>query len=89
MSDDADLAQGVNVYVFGSALRCPAPKDIDLVVVFQAENVSIDVILAYRERLQSEGFALFGLSIDVCLLSETEVQNNSFLNDEAAELVYG
>jgi hypothetical protein len=89
VNGNVGLARGLEIYVFGSAIGSCAPQDVDLVVVYKPLIVKVDDILAYRRRLQRGWHAEFGLPLDVCLLTEQEAQNNPFLEEEGAVLVYG
>ena len=89
MSGNVGLARGIKIYVFGSAIRSCSPQDIDLVVVYNPSIIQVDDILSYRGSLQLDCRSKFGILLDVCILTEQEAQNNPFLKDEDAALVYG
>jgi hypothetical protein len=89
VNGNVGLAGGLKIYVFGSAIRSCSPRDVDLVVVYNPSSVEVDDVLAYRRCLQRDCYAEFGLPLDVCLLTEQEAQNNPFLAEEGAVLVYG
>ena len=44
---------------------------------------------ANRENLRRSAIRAFDVRFDVCLLTEAEARNNSFLEDERAVLIYG
>ena len=79
----------VKVYAFGSILFSCNPRDVDLVVIFDPATVSVDSILEFRENLRRSAIRAFDVRFDVCLLTEAEARNNSFLEDERAVLIYG
>jgi len=50
--------------------------------------VEIVDILTYRQHLKYECTCEFGLPTDICILTEQEIENNFFLEEEGAVLVY-
>ena len=78
---------GTSIHLIGSARSEEHPADLDLVLVYNAELVSIAQALALRGGLVCFVEREFGLPVDVCLLSTREVEQSSFLLDEYAELV--
>ncbi len=89
VNKNVDLAGEIKIYVFGSLIYSCSPNDIDLVIVFNSLRYDIFDILAYRHYLRKDCFAEFNLPVDVCILTQQEVQNNLFLQEEGAILVYG
>ena len=81
--------KGLKIYAFGSVLRTSSPADVDLVMVFDPAAVTIEVTLTFRHWLRRKGLDVFGLSFDICLLTEKEAQNNPFLEEEGAVRVFG
>ena len=86
---NSEMAGGVKVYVFGSAVWSHSPQDVDLVIVYNSSTVNVDDVLSCRRRLQRELSDKFGLPTDICLLNEKEAQSNPFLINEGAVLIYG
>lgn len=80
---------GVRIYAFGSALVSGAPRDVDLLIVFDPTKVQIDTVLGFRRDVCRSGSVVFALPFDVCLLTEGEARNNRFLEDEHATLLCG
>lgn len=79
---------GINIYLFGSALTEINPEDIDLLFVYSSEAYSFNSILELRRRVRSLISNTLNKKIDIILLSDKEVLNNSFIEDEGAVLIY-
>lgn len=81
--------EGLKFYLIGSATYSSSPRDIDLVIVYNPQNIGIKDLIVYRDQLKVEGLDVFGIPFDICLLSSQEVVSNSFLADEKAILLHG
>ena len=77
------------IYAFGSVLLSEAPRDVDLLVVFDPAEVQIDAVLAFRRHICRSGSIAFGVRFDICLLTEEEARSNGFLEEEHAILLCG
>jgi hypothetical protein len=77
-----------SVYAFGSFLRSPAPRDVDLLITYDEQKISIPEALQFRVRVAEHVTALTGLPADVCLLSIEEDRQTNFSQMAAARLIY-
>ena len=89
MKIGGDGIVGIKVYAFGSILFSNTPSDVDLVVVFDPAKIGIDAMIEFRRHLCRSAGSAFETPFDVCLLTEAEVRNNRFLEEEHAVLIYG
>jgi len=89
VNKNVGLAGEIKIYAFGSLIHSCSPNDIDLVIVFNHSRHHVFDILVYRQYLRQDCFAEFNLPADVCILTQQEIQNNLFLQEEGAILVYG
>jgi predicted nucleotidyltransferase len=76
-------ADGVDFYLFGSALNSPAPSDIDLLVVYERSRIEPTEAVAFRKQMKER----IDERLDVCLLSDLECQSNPFIADEGCALL--
>ena len=71
-------AESIEFFLFGSALREPAPADIDLLVVYARRHISPQEALSFRESIRNS----LSDNLDVCLLSDVEARTNPFIREE-------
>lgn len=71
-------------YVFGSLLQSTAPRDVDMLIVYDDESIHVSLAVALRRELADQFRTRFNLELDVCLLSGAEAKTNPFIADEAA-----
>jgi hypothetical protein len=67
----------VSVFIIGSSLYTDKPKDIDLVIVYNKEDITN--IVAFRKEL-SEDFQKKGLSLDITLLTDHEFKTDEYIS---------
>src|ERR1035437_4586116 len=86
-----DLPKSSRAYVFGSFLKSPSPRDLDLLIVYdrlfchpsKAYEMHQDFVDKLRKIVQVE--------VDLTLLTQEEARGSRFLQDTAAvpfELVF-
>jgi len=76
------------LFLFGSALRSTAPRDIDMLVVYEKSVLSLDEAAQLRRRVANWANAATGLTADVCLLSADEDDQIGFSRIVGATLIY-
>ena len=73
---------GVNVYLFGSALYNDAiPMDVDLAIIYDKYCVSIQEVISYRIYLKNIIKEKLNYSSDILLLSIQEEIEAEFLSN--------
>ncbi len=85
---DNYLNQSLDIYLFGSAIYSITPNDIDLLVVYDAEKVSIQEALDFRKDLGLLIANIFNLPSHICLLSNKEKEYRIFITQERAVKIY-
>ena len=86
-TNERDLARSSNgyiVYVYGSVMHSAQTTDMDVLIAYDAERVTIDRVLRMRRRLCAALTSEFGLPLDVCLLPQHELADSTFIQDEGA-----
>jgi predicted nucleotidyltransferase len=78
----------ISVHVFGSELYDPEPKDLDLLVVYDATHTPPHRATALRTAVVGACRAITQRPVDVVLLTEAEAEATRFVSREQAELVY-
>lgn len=76
------------VYFFGSARTDTRPRDVDLVVVWDASRITPLEALALRPMLIAALDDKLPAPLDVTLLSQQEAASSRFPESENAEIVY-
>lgn len=88
MKNDAVDIEKIRIYIFGSGLYKTQPNDIDLLVVYDPKNISIQEVLVLRNELSKEVFLKFGVSAHICLLSTKEKEYLVFIAHEKAQKIF-
>lgn len=78
----------IRIYLFGSGLCTSNPNDIDLLIVYDAKNVSINEVLALRKELGNEISLKMRIPAHICLLSTNEMEYQVFVKQEKAAKIY-
>ncbi len=68
-------------YVFGSAVYSDAPADIDIAIVYDENNISVEDAVEYRREIRKLLSELFSMNIDIILLSQKEEEEMCFLKN--------
>lgn len=87
-ADPGALRGVVSVYVFGSSLHSDAPRDLDLLVVYDPARVPPSRAAALREIVAGICPPNAGGRPDIVLLTPAEAEATDFARREQAELVY-
>jgi hypothetical protein len=72
------------VFIFGSWLNSPAPKDLDLVFIYNDRVCSPKDAIAVRQALKESGTRVGLATIHVVLLSEDESVQSDFIESVGA-----
>lgn len=83
MREEKEKLKGIKIYLFGSFSKIRS-KDIDLLLVYDANIVPIHNILSMRRYLFNKFSNLFLILVDITVLSEEEEKELNFINYEAA-----
>lgn len=79
--------EGVSLYLFGSALRTVHANDLDLLVVYDRQIISIAEALSLRQGLLKSLSVDLGISADCVLLTTQEADQTNFGPMEGAALI--
>lgn len=81
---------GIDVFLFGSAISGAAPNDIDLVMVYDKSEIEVSVAIAVRKMLRVCVLRDMGCAADVVLLSSCEAEETRFLaRIDAVQVISG
>lgn len=78
------VPKSTNIYVFGSMLSSLAPKDLDILVVFNPKIYPGATIYKTCEELTNALFEVFKLEVDLTVLSYTENNEMNFIKEVKA-----
>jgi len=78
------LYSNLDFYLFGSLLYSNSPNDIDLIIVYNKDEISIQEILSLRKHLYSSFFNELNITLDITLLSKQEEKSLNFIQTEKA-----
>ena len=78
--------KNICVYLFGSARYKIEYNDIDLLVTYKCLEYSS--VIRLRQIMYDRLSYLFQKSIDIILLTDDEVRNTKFVEQESCELVF-
>jgi predicted nucleotidyltransferase len=71
----------IRLYLFGSAVHCKDPRDVDILLVYP-DGVPPETAIRTRSRLVSRLKKILARPIHSVLLSETEVRETAFIERE-------
>lgn len=77
----------IDLYLFGSAIYSENPSDIDIAIIYEKRNVSINEAIKFRKELESNLTMQTGFSVDTILLSREEEKEMEFLSNAKHELL--
>lgn len=83
------LDNNIELFLFGSALTQYNPRDIDLLMVYDIDSISIEKVINIRKKLTKILQEKMLRPVDICALSNHEVKTNSFIKDEKAVKILG
>lgn len=78
------LYSNLDFYLFGSILYSNLPNDIDLIIVYNKGEISIQDILLLRKYLYCSFFNEFKITLDITLLTKQEEKSLNFVQTEKA-----
>ncbi|SKB01328.1 hypothetical protein SAMN04244570_2679 [Sporosarcina newyorkensis] len=78
------LYSNLDFYLFGSLLYTNSPNDIDLIIVYNKDKISIQDILLLRKHLYCSFFNEFKITLDITLLTKQEEKSLNFIQTEKA-----
>ena len=76
-----------DLYLFGSAVYSENPTDIDIAIIYEKGNVSINEAIKFKHELKSNLTKQTGFSVDIILLSREEEKEMEFLSNAKHELI--
>jgi predicted nucleotidyltransferase len=77
--------EDIKVYLFGSALEKSNPEDIDILLVYDAERITINRALRIRDELHDYLALCLDRNADISLLSNREEVQTKFIETENAK----
>jgi len=80
--------ENFDLYRFGSSISSDKYNDIDLAIIYDRKNISIENALKYRKLLKQELSEEFKCPIDILLLSKEEEAEAEFLANAKHEVIY-
>jgi hypothetical protein len=75
-----DARPGIEIFAFGSVLTSGIPHDVDLLLIFDAAEITIDEAITLRKRLRDAIQTKTNLPADITLLSVKEAEQAQFLH---------
>lgn len=78
---------GVNFYLFGSATISSKANDIDLLIEYDENIISIKEALRLRVEIAQYLDEEYKIPIDICLLSNNESFDTNFIYSEKGVLI--
>jgi predicted nucleotidyltransferase len=72
--------RGTEVWLFGSACNSDTPCDIDILIVYDTDVLSMDQAINFRRRLSDLIAEEAGVPADILLLKRTEAAETKFLS---------
>ncbi len=82
------VGNDIQLFLFGSALTQPDPRDIDLLMVYNIDSINIKKVIDIRKKLTKILQEKMQIPVDICALSNCETKTNSFIKDEKAIKIY-
>ena len=71
---------GIEGCLFGSAVVDDQPRDIDILLIYDPEQFSVDHSIGFRRRIRELLTNATGLLADIVLLSIREAEETRFLD---------
>lgn len=72
----------VKVYLFGSARKSSSPRDIDLLLIYDKELITVDRILWIKNYIRNYIDSKFNKPVDIIVLSQKEEKESNFIKEE-------
>lgn len=71
--------RGTEVWLFGSACDSDTPRDIDILIVYDTDVLSVSEAIAFRARLADQMAAVAGIPAHIVMLNRNELDQTRFL----------
>ena len=78
---------GMTIYTFGSYATTPTGRDIDLLIVYDRQVVSLREALYVRKQIARRVVEQTGKQSHICLLARDEPESLVFIREENAEII--
>lgn len=79
----------MRIYLFGSAKYNKSPNDLDLLLTYNNEVISLEEISKIKKELKSYFYSLdLGITVDLLFLSYKEEWQINFVEKECAVKIY-
>ncbi|WP_158001656.1 hypothetical protein [Metabacillus indicus] len=79
----------MRIFLFGSAKNNKSPNDLDLLLTYNNEVISLEEISKIKKELKTYFYSLdLGITIDLLFLSYIEERQISFVRKECALKIY-
>ncbi len=79
---------GLKFYLFGSALTSIKSNDIDLLIEYDSETLSIENALQLRTEIARKLYQVFRCTVDIILLNRNEHIQSQFIDHENGILLF-
>jgi predicted nucleotidyltransferase len=70
---------GIEAHLFGSALSCEEPRDIDLLLIYDLAQLTVNHAIEVRKRICDALVEATDIPADIVLLSTKEAEETQFL----------
>lgn len=80
--------QGMSIYVFGSYAKSPNGQDIDLLIIFDKNIITLLKALHIRKQIAHHLSKQTGKKSHICLLSKDEPEGRVFIKEENAKMIF-
>ncbi|MEC2076389.1 hypothetical protein [Metabacillus fastidiosus] len=88
MREEKIKQDDLKFYIFGSFGKVEKPNDIDLLFLYESDNVSIKEILSLRRSFVMKFRVVSDIDVDITILSHREEQELDFINTENAKELF-
>lgn len=74
--------------MFGSALRTLSPRDIDLLIVYSPEKMTVQEVITLKNEIKINIENVLSKSIHICTLTIKEATESRFIEEEECIKVF-
>ncbi len=78
---------GIAIYVFGSYIKTQNGRDIDLLIIYDKQVVTLSGALHIRKKIARQIRKKTGKQTHICLLSKDEPEWSVFVKEENAKII--
>jgi predicted nucleotidyltransferase len=79
--------RGVEFYIFGSLLYTNAPRDIDILIVYDPYGISLGEVIKLKHTLGQIIGQKTRRDVDICMLSYSEACQSQFISKEKCRII--